>query len=541
MSKFIFYFLLIFIGLNVQAQTKLLTIAEKSAYTSTANYSDVVTYIEELKKLSTKIKVETITTSTEGREIPMLILADPMPSNPALMQNDERIVLYFQANIHAGEVEGKEASLMLARDILIQDDPDFFKEIVLLIVPNLNPDGNEKISNKNRIRQNGPVNGVGLRHNGQMLDLNRDAMKLETPEIQAVVSRIFNRWDPALTVDCHTTNGSYHEEPLTFTWMMNPNGDRKLINYMRDKMMPVVHKNLFEKYDVENVFYGEFIDRLNIDKGWISYAAEPRYLVNYIGIRNRLAILNENYVYADYKTRVQSCYSFLLTLVQYVSDNRDEIKKLLSDADEKAMKAFDIEEKVDSFALKYEGRPTPKPITIKAIEADTIPGVKGYWRFKQSNRKRTVTVPYIADYYSTKNIEIPFAYIIDIPIKEVEDKLKAHGIIVNKLLRSGIYEVQKFNIEELNGGGRLNQGHYTNTINGEYVSEKKEFRTGATVIFTKQKLGNLAVYLLEPQSDDGFLKWNFFDRYLAPQWGLNYNPYPVYRLMKNDGLVLVKK
>jgi len=152
------------------------------------------------------------------------------------------------------KLKEKKATQMLARELLKNPTSDIMENVVLLIVPILNPDGNEKFSTKNRTNQNGPINGVGVRYNGQHLDLNRDAMKLETPEIIGVVENILNYWDPAITVDLHTTNGSFHEEPITYTWMMNPNGDRSLINYMKDDMMPEVHRKLWGKYDVENIF-----------------------------------------------------------------------------------------------------------------------------------------------------------------------------------------------------------------------------------------------------------------------------------------------
>jgi hypothetical protein len=376
---------------------------------------------------------------------------------------------------------------------------------------------------------------VGVRYNGQFLDMNRDAMKLETPEISGVVSKIFNVWDPAITVDCHTTNGSYHEEPVTFTWMMNPNGSRNLINFMRDKMMPDVHSQLRDNYKVENLFYGEFIERLDLDKGWISYASEPRYLVNYIGVRNRLAILNENYVYADYKTRVQGCYFLLRTILDYASANKNDILKILQRADEQLVnRNFEVGK--DSFAIEYQGVATPEKITIKAFEADTIPGAKGYWRYRQSDRKRTVTVPYIADYFPTKSIKMPFAYLLTIPDKDVLDNLKKHGIEVEKLSKNLTLSVERFKITELKGAGQLNQGHYTQIIKGEFVVEEKEFAAGTYLVKTNQKLGNLAACLLEPQSDDGLLLWNYFDKYLVPQWGGDFFPYPVYRLMEKTDL-----
>ena len=531
-SKSIPWFLSLLMGLSALGQSDLLTIPEKTNYESTSTYNDVMVFADELQKASPYIRLESIATSAEGRNIPLWIIANPLPVNPADLVNDNRIVVYIQANIHAGEVEGKEAVQMLARYLLTDPNQDILKNVILLICPILNADGNEKISKQNRTNQVGPVNGVGIRYNGQYLDLNRDAMKLETPEITGIVTQIFNRWDPAITVDCHTTNGSYHEEPVTFTWMMNPNGDRNLINFMRDDMMPAVHNHLRDDYKTENLFYGEFIDRLIPDSGWISYASEPRYLVNYVGVRNRLAILNENYVYADFKTRVIGSYNLLRSILDYAAMNKNKIRNLLEKADNSMIRRNDAAIAVDSFAIKYEGRPTPKMITINAIEADTIPGMRGYWRYKQSDRHRTVTVPYIADYYPTKNVVIPYAYLINVPDKEVLENLRKHGIDVGTLSEMRTLEVEKFTIDNLSAESRLNQGHYTNTIKGEFKKEVKEFAVGTYIIRTNQKLGHLASYLLEPQSDDGLLLWNFFDKYLVPQWGEGYNPYPVYKLLE---------
>ncbi len=520
-------------------QDELLTVAEKSDYNSTSTYADVMSFIANLQEESQYIKVDTIAQSIEGREVPLLIIANPLPENPD--QIGERIVVYIQANIHGGEIEGKEASLMLARELLKNPSSEIMKNVVVLIVPNLNPDGNEKIRTTNRRNQNGPVNGVGIRYNGQNLDLNRDAMKLETPEISGVVENILNYWDPAITVDCHTTNGSFHEEPITFTWMQNPNGDRSLINYMRDDMMPAVHNNLRDNYNVENIYYGVFVDRMNYDKGWISYASEPRYLVNYIGLRNRLAILNENYVYADYSTRVFGCYHLLKTILEYANENELAIEELLAEADSLSITRGASPTIVDSFAIEYKGEPTPELITIKSFETDTIPGVKGYWRYKASDRKKTVTVPYIADYYPTKSIKFPYAYLVSISDPEIISVLNAHGIAIQQLGKDSKLQVERFVIDDMKCSKRLNQGHYTENVVGKYVEEEKEFPKGTYVVFTKQKLGSLSAALLEPQAVDGLLKWNYFDRYLTPQWGSGYYPYPVYRIMNNTELSLIKE
>jgi len=527
------FILLLIIHISFLGQEKLLTTAEHTNYEATSTYDEVMTFIVELQKRSEYVRIEKIATTVEGRDIPLMIIGNPLPENVEDLENDDRIVVYLQGNIHAGEVEGKEATQMMARDLLKDPESDIMKNVVMLISPILNADGNEKFSAKNRRNQNGP-DSVGVRYNGQNLDLNRDAMKLETPEIRGLVTNVLNKWDPAISVDCHTTNGSYHEEPTTFVWQMNPNADRRLINYMRDQMMPKVHHTLWDKYDVENIYYGEFIDRLDYSKGWISYAAEPRFLVNYIGVRNRLAILNENYVYADYKTRVNASYHLLLTILEYAAENKNQIKKLIQDADQDTENVT----LADSFAIKYKGKPTPNKITIKAIEADTIPGMKGYWRFKQSDRKSTITVDYFADYFLTEGVRFPYAYLLTIKDPELIDVLKTHGIKMEQLSTGTKLPVEKFKINKLTGSNRLNQGHYTNNIEGEFVVEEKVFPAGTYVIRTGQKLGSLIAYLLEPQSDDGLLFWNYFDRYLVPQWGGSYYPYPVYRLVEKQKLPL---
>ncbi len=524
---------MIFSLTGVYSQTELQTVAEKSNFESTSRYDDVMAYVNQLQKTSKNIRVETIAKTFEGRDIPLIIVGNPLPKSPKDLVNDKRVVVYIQANIHAGEVEGKEAVLMYLRDLLKIKNPEVLKDVVLLVCPILNADGNEKISTKNRTNQKGPINGVGVRYNGQFLDLNRDAMKIESPEIKGVITNILNKWDPEIIMDCHTTNGSYHVEPVTFTWIMNPNCDRSLINYMRDKMMPEMSSTLLDKYKTENCFYGEFIDMMDYSKGWISYAAEPRYLSNYIGVRNRLGILNENYVYADFKSRVLGCYNLINSLIDYSSLHKSEIKDLIKDVDSATIARGLNPSVADSFAIAYEGRPIPNNVTIKTFEADAVESENIYERYKKSDRRKDVTVIYIADYFATKNTKFPFAYILSIPDPDVINVLKAHGIVVEKLDNTITLDVDKFVIEDIKPVSRLSQGHYTETLQGKFVKETKEFPAGSYVVRTSQKLGYLASYLLEPQSDDGLMFWNFFDRYLVPQWSKNFFPYPVYKVISN--------
>ena len=531
MKRSVIFWLTIMLTFDIFAQPGFLTVAEKSDFKSTSNYKDVNDFIDKLLTSSPYIRRETMATSIEGREVPLLIIGNPLPKSPADLINDKRIVVYIQADIHAGEVEGKEAAQMYLRNLFKERNPGILKNVVLLVCPLFNPDGNEKISPLNRTYQNGPENGVGVRFNGQFLDLNRDAMKAESPEVRGVLTNVFNKWDPAIFMDCHTTDGSYHVEPTTFCWMVNPAGDNSLITYMREKMMPEMSKTLSGKYNILNCFYGEFFDMLKPDKGWVYDASEPRYMTNYYGIRNRLGILNENYVYADFKSRVMGCYYLINSLLDYASAHNTEIKNMLSETDKKTVARGDNPAVTDSFAIDYNVRPLPDKVTIKTYEAELVNESNGWKNYHKTDKQVDATVPYFIDYYPTKNVRFPYAYLITIKDPAITDLLKIHGVKFEKLSADTKIEVQRFDISELKGSTKLNQGHYTNTIDGNYVNGPVDFPAGTIIVRTAQPLGNLAAYLLEPQSNDGLLFWNYLDRYLVPQWGSGYNPYPVYKVL----------
>lgn len=511
-------------------QTEPLTTAEQSDFRSTSRYSDVVSFIGRLEKSSPFIRIESLGKSTLGHDIPLLIIGNPLPGQPEDLIHDKRVVIYIQANIHAGEVEGKEAAQMFCRDILRDPANDILKNVVLLVCPVFNIDGNEKISPLNRRDQNGPVNGVGVRYNGQSLDLNRDAMKAESPELRGLITNVLNRWDPAVLMDCHTTNGSYHVEPVTFTWMTNPNGDTSLINYMRSKMMPVMSDNLQNKYHTENCYYGEFVDMMDPSLGWIYESAEPRYLTNYIGLRNRLGILNENYVYADFRSRVYGCYNLMWSLAEYASASRREIKNLISRADQKTVERGLNPGRRDSIGTEFSVRSAGN-VTIKTYEAEYEGITDGWKQYKKTNRRLDVTVPYLIDYYPVQKTKLPYAYILLLDDPEVIELLRIHGIKVEMLSEDSEIQVDRFEISELTSSPRLNQGHYTNNVKGVFKSDAVNFPSRSYVVRLSQPLANLASYLLEPQTDDSLLTWNFLDRYLVPQWGSGYNTFPVYKVI----------
>jgi hypothetical protein len=520
------------------AQKQPLTVAEATNYAATSRFADVMGFIREIQRQSPFIRVETLCRSAEGRDVPLVIIGNPVPTSPWEPRAAKKAVIYIQANIHAGEVEGKEASLMVLRDILEQTKPPYLDKLVILIAPIFNADGNEKINPDNRRQQPGPEQGVGVRPNGQNLDLNRDAVKLESFELEGLVQNVLIRWDPILVVDCHTTDGAYHEQTVTYSWPVNPNGDAALIDFQRSKMLPEINKIMKDKYQTLGLAYGEFRDPRAPEKGWAGLDPPPRYITNYVGLRNRLAILDENYVHADFRTRVAGNYAFLSAILDYCSAHAEELTRMIAEADGRTIARGLSPKEKDVFGVEYELKALPEPVTILGYEMEISdqPGFP-FPQMKKTDKKKTYVIPYFADYVLKRTVALPAGYLLPAASPEVIHKLLQHGLLVERLTQPATLDVETFKLKEIKGAAQIFQGHRTNQVKGEYAKEHKEFPEGTVFVTMAQPLANLAAYLLEPESDDGLLVWNFFDREIVPQWSRALGPYPVHKLIKPAVLV----
>jgi hypothetical protein len=259
-----------------------------------------------------------------------------------------------------------------------------------------------------------------------------------------------------------------------------------------------------------------------------------------MGLRSRLAILDENYAYADYKTRVLACYNFLRSILDYCSTNAEEIVQLVAEADRKTTeRGLNLSEE-DTFAVEFDLKPFQEKITLKGWEMEVIPREQGWPLVKKTEKKKTYVLPYFAHYIPKKSISLPYAYLIPLSDSFITNILLAHGLLVERLTESAVLEVESFRMDEIKAASRIYQGHRLNQVKGEYMQEEREFPPGSLIITTAQPLGRVASYLLEAESDDGLLVWNFFDRYLVPQWGRRPQVYPVYRLMNSVCLVKEK-
>ncbi len=512
-----------------------LTVAESSGYEKTSLYEDVYDFIYALQQKTHLIRIESIGKSAEGRDIPLMIIGDPVPVSPNELRDDNRAVIYFQAGIHPGEVEGKEAVLMLTRDLLSGGRPEYLDQFILLITPLLNPDGNDKLSPHNR-RDNGPEE-AGIRYNAMNLDLNRDAVKLETPELRAVMKNIINRWDPLVFVDCHTTNGSYHDHPVTYLWGLNPNGDTKILEYTRAMLLKDITEILRGKYNFSAIPYGNFLDWREPEKGWFAVGPQPMYMTNYFALRNRFSILLENYAHADFKTRVWGNYYFLKAVLDYAYENKDEMISLAAEADRKTIERGLNTVKTDSFAVTYENRALKDKIVINGYEhlPETRPDGRQWYR--KGEEKVKIEVPLLHEWIPARQAARPSGYFLTLHDAPLIENLKTHGILVEQLQAPVTTEAESFIVTGAVPAARLNQGHYQTNAEGFYQTGQITFPAGTYYVSTAQPLGHVAVYLLEPESDNGLVVWNFFDRYISRQWGAGELKAPIYKLYKPVNMV----
>jgi dipeptidyl-peptidase 4 len=488
----------------VSAQA-LLTVAESSGYKATSKHAQVVEYCERLAKLSPLVRVAELGVTSEGRKLPLLILADPPIATPEEAARSGKLIVFAMGNIHAGEVDGKEALLMLMRDLALARPEKkvrpLLKDLVLLFVPNFNADGGDRFD-KNRSWQNGPAE-VGIRANAQGFDLNRDYIKLESPEVRALV-RFFTRWDPAITIDMHTTNGSYHHHTITYDAPRHPAFDARLVEFGRDMMLPEVGKMLTKRNGCQANYYGNFDKKKTV---WEAAPALPRYGTQYVGFRHRIGILCESYVYASYRDRVLASRDFALSCFEYAAQNKEKIRKLLKDAEADAGKT----------KLALRG----KDAALKNI---TVIGIEGGKTAPPGTTKEH-EVAYLGKCVATESVERPFAYLVPASHAKVRENLARHGVVVEELTADTELTVEVFRIDRIITAAKEFQKHHLVTLEVTPRQRKHTVKTGTIVVRCAQPLGTLAAYLLEPQSEDGLCAWNFFDEGLKQ--GADY---PVLRL-----------
>ena len=494
------------------------TRAEKSNYGETSHYADVVSFINSLQKAGAPISLQMVGKSTEGRQMPLVVASYPPVASAAEARRLGKPIVYIQANIHAGEVEGKEASLAILRRLSQAGPEGLLGKIVLLVAPIYNIDGNEKFGPVavNRPEQDGPAL-VGVRPNGQSLDLNRDAIKAESPETRGVLEHIYNTWDPDVMMDLHTTDGTRHGWELTYAPPMNPNTDADVMHFSRDVLLPTVRRELQNQFGMLTFDYGNVEGRSGKPRAWYTYGQEGRYCTHYVGLRGRIAILSEATTFIPFKDRVVGTDRFVTAILEYVAGHAKQVIELTRKADAKVVawgldpsKAPELGVRFD-FALRGEE-------TVLLEHPLPAGSPVPFGRPKQLDK---VKMPIYDRFKVTRTARFPAAYILPADATEAVALLTRHGLVVEKLLEPWHGKADVFAVDKLTAA-RPFQGHRIIDLEGKFLPQASSVDAGAYVVRTAQPLGILAFHLLEPESLDGLAAWGFLGTGLAVN-----KPYPI--------------
>ncbi len=505
---------------DVVAATLPRTVAERSHFDSTSTSAQVGLFLDSLQIAGAPVAVSVIGHSAYGRPLFLAIASDPAVTSPAEAAASGKLVVYLQGNIHAGEVEGKEAILILLRE-LAGPRRDLLQKLVVLAVPDYNPDGNDAFGPVavNRSEQNGPVL-VGRRSDALNLDLNRDYLKAEAPETRAALARIYDTWDPALMVDCHTTDGTRHGYLLTYAPPLEPIGPEGPTDYVRDQMLPAIQRTLTSDYHEPIFVYGDVDDPIN-PVSWDTYAPLGWYGTNYLGLRGRMAILSEAYAHADFKTRVQVTHDFLVEILKYAAAHADDIRRLERDADRQTTLEGAGAAPRPNLAVEYSmaSRGT-EPVQLEVLRpggpGDTT--ARGRPILTPTGQYRTVRIPVRDRFADSVERRLPAGYFVPAGALGVPQLLALHGVQVERLSADWTDTVEVVGISKLDWQPREFQGHHLLAVTGSYTRSVHTVPAGTYFVSTAQPLGRLVFALLEPEGW-GLARWGLFDRLLGAEFG----------------------
>ena len=441
-------------------------------------------------------------TSPGGRELPLCVLSAHGVRSPEASRRRRLPVVLVINGIHAGEVEGKESSLMLMRDLLESDDDELLAELTLVVVPLFNPDGNDAVDPANRRLDLAKLEGqigpplVGTRVTTSGINLNRDYMRQAAPEMRLLQSKVVQVWQPDLTIDCHATNGSVHRYAMTYDVPHTiATGREEPIAFMRTKMMPSVTAALARRHQLLAGWYGNFVEderaldaRRDADpsaavtEGWMTYTHHPRFGSNYRGLSGRLDLLLECYSYLPFADRVRTTYATLLEALRFTANSRDEISQLVTSSRSPR----------ERMAIRYRLEAFDEAVEIPTRTPRTPDGAPA-----------TAMVKYFGKFVGTTIVERPPAYVVD---AAVAAHLELHGLAVEPAPDSIDAEVATVVEVMTEGGRKILESAAVGELKVEWRRAARKVPAGAKLVRTNQPLAAIAVYLCEPESDDGVVE-----------------------------------
>ena len=501
-------FLLLSIQLLAQ-DTAFTTYYEKSDYLGTPRYSETIDFCKKLDKVSPLLCFTTFGKSPQGRDLPLLIADKNGNFTPEAVRKSGNVVLLIQACIHAGESDGKDAGLMLLRDIAVyKTSLPLLDHVTLLFIPILNTDGHERFGPYNRINQNGPEE-MGWRTTAQNLNLNRDFMKADAPEMQSWL-RLYNNWLPDFFVDCHVTDGADFQ--YTMTYALETNGSM-------EKGLSAWTANVCEPYLVDEmkksgfpVFpYVQFRNWHDPRSGLTLGVAPPMLSQGYTAVQNRPGLLIETHMLKPYKARVTSTYNMLEHTLELLNKEYKTLQNLVAKADYYTSgESFRKEPFPVSFSESFADSVKTEFLGFEyTIDTSDLTG--GLW-FKYDNQKPTNwELTLFPDCKADKFVKLPEAYLIPPQYNLVIERLSLHGVKMTPLKQEVTCSVRSSRFRNVRWQQKSYEGHHKLTYELADTIEKRSFAAGTMLVDMNQRTARVIAHLLEPASPDSYATWGFFD------------------------------
>lgn len=499
---------------TAQQQDKYLTWYEINGYNKTPRYLQTVEYCKLLAQNSKMVTYTSIGTSPQGREIPLLILDRDGLTDPQQIRAKGRVVMLVEAAIHAGEPDGKDAGLMLIRDIAINKmSPEILNSVSLLFIPIINVDGHEDFGSHYRINQNGPVE-VGARFTAQRFNMNRDFIKADAPETRALL-KLYSRWMPELFIDIHVTNGADFQYVTTYgldhCGFLAPD----LFKWTKE----LFEKELNAKMESKGypIFpYFEFNSYTNPGAGVLPDNFPPQYSNGYASANNRIGMLIENHIYKPYKERVTSAYLMIKHSMEILGANAASLKSAVALSDKFVSSA---KFRADSLPLmfKHDRKESIEVDFLGWREKTVISDLSGAkWSYSDRSAPVTLKMPLFISYSKELQIKLPEAYLIPQDNISTIELLDIHGVKYEKLPEDALLEVETYRFVNPKWSQFPYEGRVT--LESEYTIQKEvvKYNKGDIIVYTNQPKVKIVAHLLEPKSPTSLVYWGFYNLYARP-------------------------
>lgn len=512
-------FCLLFLsGFSIQADPfssadadRFLTDCEKSDFARTPRYAETIDYCRLLASFSPMVHYTTFGVSPEGRDLPLLIVDKDGLTTPEEIRGSGKAILFVEACIHSGEPDGKDAGFILLRDLVIRRQHlDLLDKVSLLFVPIFNVDGHENFSAQNRINQNGPEE-LGTRVTGQLLNLNRDFLKADAPEMRDWL-KLYNRWMPEIFIDIHVTDGADFQYVMTYSIETR---STHLEEGLRRWTADVYERGLNEEMRRSGypIFpYFSFREYNKPESGILIDLFDPRYSQGYVAARNRVGLLVENHIYKPYKQRVLATVELLKATLRILGKERESLLAAIEQAD-RTVGSSAFRSRPLAFDFQAADRDSMQ-VDFLSWERDTVQSdLSGaLWVTHNYNRPLTVSTTLITSYQPTLTVNLPEAYILMPQWKSVIDLLDLHAIRYTRLSGGERVTVQTYRYTGATFDTRQSEGRVP--VHTTFTTQTEELvcPPGALLIDMNQPSARIAAWLLEPCAPGSLTYWGFFNQ-----------------------------